>query len=307
MTELEKFLTSLYDAVLQAEVTAQSHGQAAYTLLQASPSPSQRDSRIPVYHATNISIDLDVGLEAREENGVTRMYVTDRPEDETAISFDLEVYDFIEPSDQPDLGDLPIEGGDGGGGGEGSGGGGGGFPFARPDIGFVSDPPWNVNEEVLRTRLLEQAGEDVGESARESTDEGSEGGGRGDESEDGGQGDERTRDDGGDEADGGSPGDGGDGEDGGSEDDGGVGGSADSESDGSGDSGEATEAGDDGSGGGSEGGDDGSGGGSEGSEGGNESGDGPFDDLPEFDNPVIDPRDRIREFTGDNDEVTNDE
>ena len=320
MTELEKFLTSLYDAVLQAEVTAQSHGQAAYTLLQASPSPSQRDSRIPVYHATNISIDLDVGLEAREENGVTRMYVTDRPEDETAISFDLEVYDFIEPSDQPDLGDLPIEGGDGGGGGEGSGGGGGGFPFARPDIG--SDPPWNVNEEVLRTRLLEQAGEDVGESARESTDEGSEGGGRGDESEDGGQGDERTRDDsgddGGDEADGGSPGDGGDGEDGGSEDDGGVGGSADSESDGSGDSGEATEAGDDGSGGGSEGGgdgsgggseggDDGSGGGSEGSEGGNESGDGPFDDLPEFDNPVIDPRDRIREFTGDNDEVTNDE
>lgn len=290
MTELERFLTSLYDAVLQAEVAAQSHGEAAYTLLQASP--SQRDSRIPVYHATNISIDLDVGLEAREENGVTKMYVTDRPEDETAISFDLEVYDFIEPGDQPDLGDLPVEGGEGGE---------GGFPFARPDIGFVWDPPWDVNEEVLRTRLLEQAGEDIGENVDETTDEESEGGGEGDESgsetereseneNEEEREDEGTRDDGGD----GDDGSGGDDRDGGS---------ADPESDRPGGGGGGTEGDDDGGegGGSSEGGDDGGEGG-----GGSEGGDGPFGDLPDLDTPVIDPRNRIREFVSD-DEVTDDE
>jgi hypothetical protein len=274
MTELEKFLTSLYDAVLQAEVAAQSHGQAAYTLLQASP--SQRDSRIPVYHATNISIDLDVGLEAREENGVTRMYVTDRPEDETAISFDLEVYDFIEPGDQPDLGDLPVEGGEGE------------YPFARPDIGFVWDPPWDVNEEVLRTRLLEQAGEDIGENVDEPTDGESESGEQGDESEsedknEGEREDEGTRDDGG----GGDDGSGGD-----------DGGSAGSESDGSGGDDEGPAGDDDGSKGGDDGG--------EGSDDGSEGGDGPLGGLPDLDTPVIDPRNRIREFVSD-DEVTDDE
>lgn len=243
MTELERFLTSLYDAVLQAEVAAQSHGQTAYTLLQASP--SQRDSRIPVYHATNISIDLDVGLEAREENGVTRMYVTDRPEDETAISFDLEVYDFIEPGDQPDLGDLPVEGGEGSEGGE------GGFPFARPDIGFVWDPPWDVNEEVLRTRLLEQAGEDIGENVDEPTDEETEDEGHRDES---GNENEEER------------------ENEGTRDDDG---SADSENAGSGGDGE-------------------------------DAGGGLLGDLPGFDTPVIDPRDRIREFVSD-DKVTDNE
>ncbi|MES3161443.1 MAG: hypothetical protein PPP55_07715 [Halorubrum sp.] len=99
MTELRHFLTSLYDAVSEAEMQALLNGQRRLRrMVESGEFPD--DVTLPVYHATDLSVSLDVGLEARQTKRGIQMYVTEpSADDQTELGFDLEVYDFLQPGD----------------------------------------------------------------------------------------------------------------------------------------------------------------------------------------------------------------
>lgn len=110
MTELEEFLTALYDSIAEAEVQALQHGHRRLEEALEAGVISE-DASLPVYHATDIEVDLDVGLKAKIENGQTKLIITEESERAeeapSGLQFDLEVFDLLdradlEPRDRPD-------------------------------------------------------------------------------------------------------------------------------------------------------------------------------------------------------------
>lgn len=108
MTELRHFLASLYDSMSEAEMQAILNGQRRLQrMIDSKQFPE--DVSLPVYHATNLSVSLDVGLEARETKRGIQLFVTEASDDDdTALDFDLEVYDFLESGELSDL-DIDIK------------------------------------------------------------------------------------------------------------------------------------------------------------------------------------------------------
>ena len=105
MTELRHFLTSLFDAVSEAETQALLNGRTRLErMVESGRFPD--DVSLPVYHANELSVSLDVGLEAKRTKTGIELFVTEPGEgDETALEFDLEVYDFLEATDLDEGGD----------------------------------------------------------------------------------------------------------------------------------------------------------------------------------------------------------
>ncbi len=103
MTELKAFLTAFYDSLSEAELQALEHGQRRLAgLLESGRAPP--DVSVPVYHATDMELTLDVGLEARRTEEGLEMHVTEaRPENGTSVSFTVELYDLLERGDIADL------------------------------------------------------------------------------------------------------------------------------------------------------------------------------------------------------------
>jgi hypothetical protein len=99
MTELRHFLASLYDAVSEAEMQALVNGRRRLRRMVESGEFSE-DVSLPVYHATDLSVTLDVGLEARETKRGIQVFVTEpSTDDQTELGLDLEVYDFLRAED----------------------------------------------------------------------------------------------------------------------------------------------------------------------------------------------------------------
>lgn len=102
MTELRHFLASLYDAVSEAEMQALLNGRRRLRRMVESGEFSD-DVSLPVYHATDLSVTLDVGLEARETKRGIQVFVTEpSADDQTELDLDLEVYDFLQAGDLTD-------------------------------------------------------------------------------------------------------------------------------------------------------------------------------------------------------------
>lgn len=109
MTELDRFLAGVYDALAEAEMQAMQHGQRR--LKQAIEEEAvPEDARLPVYHATDVQVRLKVGLEAEETDETAEIFVTSWQDDDVpALSFDVEVYDLLGRKDlsQIEVGDVP--------------------------------------------------------------------------------------------------------------------------------------------------------------------------------------------------------
>lgn len=106
MTELEAFLTALYDSFSDAEMQALQHGQARLAqLLGAESVPA--DASVPVYHATDVEVTLQVGLQTEETEDGLEMYVEESPKEEAStLAFTIELFDLV---DRQDLDDLDLD------------------------------------------------------------------------------------------------------------------------------------------------------------------------------------------------------
>ncbi|MFC5134211.1 MULTISPECIES: hypothetical protein [Haloferacaceae] len=102
MTTLDSYLAAVYDAAAEAETLALINGQRRLLrMIRAGRLPE--DASVPVYHAADLSVTLDLGLEARETEDGTELVVTEsEPGDDTVIDVDLEVYDMLEAGDLPE-------------------------------------------------------------------------------------------------------------------------------------------------------------------------------------------------------------
>lgn len=98
MTELKTFLVALYDALSEAETEAFVHGRERYLEL-AEREQVPRDISVPVYHAADLNVSLDVGVVAEETESGTEIRITDSTEDDSTLSFNAEVFDLIEEGD----------------------------------------------------------------------------------------------------------------------------------------------------------------------------------------------------------------
>lgn len=101
MNRLEPFLVALYDALSKAETEAFAHGQARMAaLMQDETIPA--DAAVPVYHATDMTVELDAGLDLeRTETG--QEVVLTQPDDESRMQVTLDVFDLIEAEDVADV------------------------------------------------------------------------------------------------------------------------------------------------------------------------------------------------------------
>ncbi|WP_144923611.1 hypothetical protein [Halorubrum salsamenti] len=107
MTTLDSYLAAVYDAAAEAETLALINGQRRLRRMVESGRLPE-DASVPVYHAADLSVTLDVGLEARETEGGTELVVTEsESNDDTAIDIDLEVYDMLEAGSLPQSGAGP--------------------------------------------------------------------------------------------------------------------------------------------------------------------------------------------------------
>jgi hypothetical protein len=105
MTELTTFLTSLYDSFSEAEIQALHHGQMRLAeLLESGTVPD--DVSVPVYHASEIEVTLDVGLVAEETKHGTEVFVTDADDaDASQLTFTVDMFDLLEKDDLEALDD----------------------------------------------------------------------------------------------------------------------------------------------------------------------------------------------------------
>ncbi|MFC3958628.1 helix-hairpin-helix domain-containing protein [Halovivax cerinus] len=103
MTELTRFLAALYDSFSEAEMQAQEHGRRRYLeLLETGAIP--KDGAVPVYHAADASVTLDVGLAAEETKHGTEIYITEPTEgDESGLTFTVELFDLVDIDDFENL------------------------------------------------------------------------------------------------------------------------------------------------------------------------------------------------------------
>jgi len=106
MTELTEFLASLYDSFSEAEIQALQHGhQRLAELLDSGTVPD--DVAVPVYHASEVEVTLDVGLVAEETKRGTEVFVTDADEaDASQLTFTVDLFELLERDDLDDLDGL---------------------------------------------------------------------------------------------------------------------------------------------------------------------------------------------------------
>jgi len=106
MTELTEFLASLYDSFSEAEMQALQHGhQRLAELLESGTVPD--DVAVPVYHASEVEVTLDVGLVAEETKRGTEVFVTDADEaDASQLTFTVDLFELLEREDLDDLDGL---------------------------------------------------------------------------------------------------------------------------------------------------------------------------------------------------------
>jgi hypothetical protein len=104
MTELSRFLTSVYDAFSEAEMQALQHGQTRLAeLLESGTVPE--DVTVPVYHASDVQVSLDVGLVAEETEEGMEVFVTEAEgEDASELDFTVDLFDLLEKEDLEDVG-----------------------------------------------------------------------------------------------------------------------------------------------------------------------------------------------------------
>lgn len=106
MTELKSFLTGIYDALSEAEMAAIAHGQSRRAELR-DRGVLPRNMAVPVYHASNVEVTLDVGLTAEETEDGTRVFIDEASaEDASSITFSVELFELIE---EQDLGDIDYD------------------------------------------------------------------------------------------------------------------------------------------------------------------------------------------------------
>lgn len=99
MTELAAFLASLYDSLSEAEMRALAHGQARLADLLAAESMPD-DVAVPVYHASDVAVTLDVGLVAERTDRGFEIHVTDPGEaDESQLSLTVEPFELLDSAD----------------------------------------------------------------------------------------------------------------------------------------------------------------------------------------------------------------
>jgi predicted flap endonuclease-1-like 5' DNA nuclease len=112
MTELTAFLASLYDSFSEAEMQALQHGhQRLAELLESGTVPD--DVAVPVYHASEVEVTLDVGLVAEETKHGTEVFVTDADEaDASQLTFTVDLFELLEREDLDDLDELLPDDGD---------------------------------------------------------------------------------------------------------------------------------------------------------------------------------------------------
>lgn len=115
MTELTAFLASIYDAFSEAEMQALQHGQARLAeLLESGTVPD--DVSVPVYHASEVTVNLDVGLVAEETEDGMEVFVTSRDQENASeLNFGVELFELLEKEDLEDIDyDSIFPGSDGG-------------------------------------------------------------------------------------------------------------------------------------------------------------------------------------------------
>lgn len=115
MTELTAFLASIYDAFSEAEMQALQHGQARLAeLLESGTVPD--DVSVPVYHASEVDVNLDVGLVAEETEDGMEVFVTDADQENASeLNFGVELFELLEKEDLEDIDYDSIFPGPGGG------------------------------------------------------------------------------------------------------------------------------------------------------------------------------------------------
>lgn len=102
MTELKSFLLAVYDSLSEAEVQAFRHGQQRLAAL-AEQDAVPEDIAVPVYHARDMEVTLDTGLDVDRTDSGQRVYLTDpSAEDASRVTFTVDVFDFVEKSDLGD-------------------------------------------------------------------------------------------------------------------------------------------------------------------------------------------------------------
>jgi len=103
VTELTAFLASVYDAFSEAEMQALQHGQARLAeLLKSGTVPE--DVSVPVYHASEVQVNLDVGLVAEKTEDGMEVFVTDADtENASQLNFGVELFELLEEEDLEDL------------------------------------------------------------------------------------------------------------------------------------------------------------------------------------------------------------
>jgi predicted flap endonuclease-1-like 5' DNA nuclease len=99
MTELTAFLASVYDSFSEAEMQALQHGQDRLAeLLAVGAIPD--DATVPVYHASQVAVTLDVGLVAEETADGTTVFVTEADEaDASELAFTVDLFELLDESD----------------------------------------------------------------------------------------------------------------------------------------------------------------------------------------------------------------
>lgn len=122
MTELRAFLSSLYDSLSEAEVEALLNGQQRLESLLAEGA-IPKDVPLPVYHASDMEVTLNVRLEAvQRKDGVDMVMKTVEPDDPSAVTLTLDVFELIDrfdleptrrndndPSDEDNQKDQPVD------------------------------------------------------------------------------------------------------------------------------------------------------------------------------------------------------
>jgi len=102
VTELTAFLASVYDAFSEAEMQALQHGQARLAeLLESGTVPE--DVSVPVYHASEVRVNLDVGLVAEETEEGMEVFVTEADENASELDFGIELFELLEKEDLEDI------------------------------------------------------------------------------------------------------------------------------------------------------------------------------------------------------------
>lgn len=102
MTDFRTFLTSLYDSVSEAETMALKNGQERLeSLLEQGAIPE--DVPLPVYHASDMEVTLNVRLEAEHgKEGVDVVMKSVEPDDPSAVTLSLDVFELIDRFDLDD-------------------------------------------------------------------------------------------------------------------------------------------------------------------------------------------------------------